>query len=43
MRANPDAPLDFLDRRYAIDAALPMAELCGREPIVRIGFTEPPF
>ena len=43
MRANPDAPLDFLDRRYAIDAALPMAELCGREPIVRIGFTEPAF
>jgi hypothetical protein len=43
LRANPDAPLDFLDRRYAIDAALPMAELCGREPIVRIGFTEPAF
>jgi hypothetical protein len=41
VRANPDAPVAFLDRRYAIDAALPLVELCGRAPIVRIGFTEP--
>jgi hypothetical protein len=41
MCENPDAPIDFVGRRFDLDPALPLAELCGREPIIRIGFTEP--
>lgn len=41
MCENPDAPIDFVSRRFDLDPALPLAELCGREPIIRIGFTEP--
>ena len=41
LRVNPDAPIDVLDRRLDLDPALPLAELCGQEPIIRIGFTEP--
>lgn len=41
LRANPEAPISFLNDRFDQDAALPLSELCGREPIVRIGLTMP--
>ena len=40
-RANPVAPAPELDRRYETDPALPLAELSGLVPIVRLGYTEP--
>lgn len=41
LREKPEAPLNFLNDRFDLDAALPLSELCGREPIVRIGLTMP--
>lgn len=41
VRANPAAPSPELDRRYERDPALPLAELSGLVPIIRIGYTEP--
>lgn len=41
LRANPAAPPPELDRRHERDPALPLAELSGLVPIVRIGYTDP--
>lgn len=41
LRENPDAPSEVLMRRFDLDAALPLSELCGRDPVIRIGLTEP--
>jgi hypothetical protein len=41
LRENPEAPISFINDRFDLDAALPLSELCGREPIVRIGLTMP--
>lgn len=41
VRANPDASVESLDRRFDLDPALPLSELCGRDPIFRIGMSEP--
>ncbi|WP_145693572.1 hypothetical protein [Gemmobacter caeni] len=41
MRENPNAPFQTLNERFERDPALPLAELSGRVPIVRIGYTEP--
>lgn len=41
LRDNPDAPVPALDARFEADPAMPLAELAGRAPIVRIGWSEP--
>ena len=41
LRENPNAPFQTLNDRYERDPALPLEELSGRVPIVRIGYTEP--
>lgn len=41
LRENPQAPVDALNRRFDLDPALPLSELSGRAPVVRLGWTEP--
>ena len=41
LRENPLAPFLIVSDRFERDPALPLRELCGRAPIVRIGYTEP--
>jgi hypothetical protein len=43
LRENPNAPFQALNDRFERDPALPLEELCGRVPIVRLGYTEPAF